>query len=136
MIPGSCFGQVMPQAERLIQTYDIAKEAVVLGGLSRHAAARRFGVSIASAVRWVTLHKITGQISPSPSGGDRRSGRIEAPCDYLLGPPTPEPEPGAEGRPDRRAEADVDEQDAKPSLRRAKRPRFQTVSRAPPGGLR
>ncbi len=44
----------MPQAERLIQTYDIAKEAVVLGGLSRHAAARRFGVSIASAVRWVT----------------------------------------------------------------------------------
>ena len=25
MIPGSCFGQVMPQAERLIQTYDIAK---------------------------------------------------------------------------------------------------------------
>jgi hypothetical protein len=35
----------MPQAERLIQTYDIAKEAVVLGGLSRHAAARRFGVN-------------------------------------------------------------------------------------------
>ena|SRR5271165_5123439 len=54
MIPGSRFGQVMPQAERLIQTCDIAKEAVVLGGLSRHAAARRFGVSIASAVRWVT----------------------------------------------------------------------------------
>ena len=25
MIPGSCFGQVMPEAERLIQTYDIAK---------------------------------------------------------------------------------------------------------------
>jgi len=56
-----------------------------LGGLSRNAAARRFGVSIASAVRWVTRYKTTGQISPSPSGGDRRSGRIEAQRDYLLG---------------------------------------------------
>ncbi|MGH6937110.1 MAG: hypothetical protein ACRED2_13240 [Methylocella sp.] len=27
----------------------------------------------------------TGEISPSPSGGDRRSGRIEAQRDYLLG---------------------------------------------------
>ena len=60
-------------------------EAVVLGGASRNAAARRFGVSIASAVRWVTRYKTTGQISPSPSGGDRRSGRIEAQRDYLLG---------------------------------------------------
>ena len=31
-------------------------EAVVLGGLSRNAAARRFGVSIASAVRWVRVY--------------------------------------------------------------------------------
>ena len=60
-------------------------EAVVLGGASRNAAARRFGVSIASAVRWVTRYKTAGQISPSPSGGDRRSGRIEAQRDYLLG---------------------------------------------------
>ncbi len=60
-------------------------EAVVLGGLSRNAAAKRFGVSIASAVRWVTRYTTTGQISPSPSGGDRRSGRIEAQRDYLLG---------------------------------------------------
>ena len=48
-------------------------EAVVLGGLSRNAAARRLGVSIASAVRWVTRHKTTGQISPSPSGTIRNS---------------------------------------------------------------
>ncbi len=40
-------------------------------------------MSIASAVRWVTRYKTTGQISPS--GGDRRSGRIEAQRDYLLG---------------------------------------------------
>lgn len=60
-------------------------EAVVLGGVSRNAAARRFGVSIASAVRWVMRYKTTGQVSPSPSGGDRRSGRVEAERDYLLG---------------------------------------------------
>jgi hypothetical protein len=36
-------------------------------------------------VRWVTRYKTMGQISPSPSGGDRRSGRIEAQRDYLLG---------------------------------------------------
>jgi putative transposase len=57
-------------------------EAVVLGGLSRHAAAGRFEVSIASAVRWVTRYKTTGQISPSPSGviaapaGSKRSATI------------------------------------------------------------
>jgi transposase len=60
-------------------------EAVVLGGLSRNAAAKRFGVSVASAVRWVTRYNTTGNLSPSPSGGDRRSGRIEAQRDYLLG---------------------------------------------------
>ena len=60
-------------------------EAVVLGGLSRNQAAARFKVSIASAVRWVKRFRTTGEISPAPSGGDRRSGRIEAHHDYLLG---------------------------------------------------
>lgn len=60
-------------------------EAVVLGGLSRNQAAKRFKVSIASAVRWVKRFRTTGEISPAPSGGDRRSGRIEAHHDYLLG---------------------------------------------------
>jgi len=60
-------------------------EAVVFGGVSRNAAAKRFGVSIASAVRWVKRYETTGDISPEPSGGDRRSGRIEAQRDYLLG---------------------------------------------------
>ena len=44
-----------------------------------------FGVSIASAVRWVARFEATGEISPAPTGGDRRSGRIEAHRDYLLG---------------------------------------------------
>src|SRR5271165_3727585 len=59
--------------------------AVVQGGMSRNAAAKRFGVSIASAVRWVARFKAKGEISPAPTGGDRRSGRIEALRDYLFG---------------------------------------------------
>ena len=54
-------------------------------GMSRNAAAKRFGVSIASAVRWVARFKTKGEISPAATGGDRRSGRIEAHRDYLLG---------------------------------------------------
>ena len=53
--------------------------------MSRNAAARRFGVSIASAVRWVQRFEATGTVSPAPTGGDQRSGRVEAHRDYLLG---------------------------------------------------
>lgn len=56
----------------------------VEGGLSRNAAARRFGVSIASAVRWMAAYLQTGQTAPKPRGGDRRSGRIEAQSDLLM----------------------------------------------------
>jgi transposase len=59
--------------------------AVVDEGMSRNGAAKRFGVGIASAVRWVARFKATGEISPAPMGGDRRSQRIEAHRDYLLG---------------------------------------------------
>jgi transposase len=52
-------------------------EAVVEGRLSRNAAAKRFKVSVASTVRWVKRYETTGKISPAPSGGDRRSGRVE-----------------------------------------------------------
>jgi transposase len=54
-------------------------------GISRNAAARRFGVSIASAVRWMAEYLGTGRTAPKPRGGDRRSGRIEAQADLLLG---------------------------------------------------
>src|ERR1700741_781526 len=60
-------------------------KAVVEEALARNAAAKLFGVGIASAVRWVARFKAKGEISPSPTGGDRRSGRIEAHRDYLLG---------------------------------------------------
>jgi transposase len=53
-------------------------------GMSRNAAARRFGVSIASAVRWMDEYLRTGRTAPKPRGGDRRSGRIEAQAELLL----------------------------------------------------
>jgi transposase len=59
--------------------------AVIDEGMSRNAAAKRFGVGIASAVRWVARFAAKGEVSPSPMGGDRRSARIEVHRDYLLG---------------------------------------------------
>ena len=52
--------------------------AAVDGGLSRRAAARRFGVAAASAVRWVREWRETGATRAKPQGGDKRSQRIEA----------------------------------------------------------
>lgn len=52
--------------------------------MSRNAAARHFGVSIASAVRWMDVYLRTGRTAPRPRGGDRRSGRIEAQHDFLI----------------------------------------------------
>ncbi len=49
-------------------------EAVVVDGLSRNAAAKLFKIGIASAVRWVKQFETTGEVSPRPVGGDRRSG--------------------------------------------------------------
>ena len=56
----------------------------VEAGASRRQAAERFGVSVASAVRWVQEWAATGRTAPRPRGGDRRSGRIEAQADFLL----------------------------------------------------
>lgn len=56
----------------------------VESGMSRNAAARRFGVSIASAVRWMAAYLRSGQTAPKPRGGDRRSGRIEAQSELLM----------------------------------------------------
>jgi putative transposase len=47
--------------------------AVAEDGLSRRAAARRFKVSEASAVRWVAAFEENGRTAPLPMGGDRRS---------------------------------------------------------------
>lgn len=52
--------------------------AAVDAGMSRRAAAGRFGVSISSVIRWDAQRRATGSFAPKPQGGDRRSRRIEA----------------------------------------------------------
>ena len=47
-------------------------------GISRRGAAERFGVSAASAVRWVEAFNTTGCVQAKPQGADTRSHRIEA----------------------------------------------------------
>lgn len=58
--------------------------AAVEGGLSRRAAAERFGVAAASAVRWVKAWRTTGTARAKRQGGDKRSHRIEAYRDIIL----------------------------------------------------
>jgi len=53
-------------------------------GMSRRAAAERFGVAASTAVRWVDLWRRTGSALPRPQGGDKRSQRIEAHADVIL----------------------------------------------------
>jgi len=71
-------------AQYLSEDLRIRVIRAVEGGMSRNAAARHFGVSIASAVRWMDTYLRTGRTAPKPRGGDRRSGRIEAQHDFLM----------------------------------------------------
>ena len=71
-------------AQYLSEDLRIRVIGAVEGGMSRNAAARRFGVSIASAVRWMDEYLRSGRMAPRPRGGDRRSGRIEAQHDFLM----------------------------------------------------
>ena len=52
--------------------------AAVDKGMSRRAAAARFGVSVSSVIRWDAARRATGSFAPKPQGGDMRSRRIEA----------------------------------------------------------
>jgi transposase len=45
--------------------------AVEVEGLSRHAAARRFGVSPSSAIRWVERFRASGSVAPGQMGGHK-----------------------------------------------------------------
>ena len=58
--------------------------AAVAAGASCRAAAARFGVSAASAIRWAALAKEAGSVAPGPLGGDRRSARIETHAPLIL----------------------------------------------------
>ena len=63
--------------ERLISTVE--------GGMTRRAAADRFGVAASTAIKWMDQWRRTGDIRPRPQGGDYRSHRIEALADEILG---------------------------------------------------
>ena len=71
-------------AQYLSEDLRIRVIRAVEGGMSRNAAARQFGVSIASAVRWMDEYLRSARTAPKPRGGDRRSGRIEAQADFLM----------------------------------------------------
>jgi transposase len=53
-------------------------------GSSCRSAAARFGVSAASAIRWVQAFRKTGSAAAKPQGGDHRSKRIEAHRAFIL----------------------------------------------------
>jgi transposase len=63
--------------ERLISAVD--------GGMTRRAAAERFGVAASTAIKWVARWRRTGEVRPRPQGGDYRSHRIEARAEEILG---------------------------------------------------
>ena len=63
--------------ERLISAVD--------GGMTRRAAAERFGVAPSTAIKWVDRWHRTGDVRPRPQGGDYRSHRMEAHADEILG---------------------------------------------------
>ena len=56
----------------------------VEGGMSRRAAAKRFGVAVSTAIKWVGRWRKTGSRQPRPQGGDKRSHRIEAHSEEIL----------------------------------------------------
>jgi transposase len=56
----------------------------VEAGMSRRAAAERFGISPASAVRFVRDWRESGTKRAKRQGGDRRSHRIEAHREFIL----------------------------------------------------
>jgi len=58
--------------------------ASVDGGMSRRAAAKRFGIAVSTAIKWVQAWYRTGSYQPRAQGGDKRSRRIEAHAEEIL----------------------------------------------------
>jgi transposase len=51
--------------------------AAIDAGMSRRAAADRFGVAPSTAIRWEAQRRMTGDFAAKPQGGDMRSRRVE-----------------------------------------------------------
>lgn len=54
-------------------------------GSSCRAAAKRFGVGVSSAIRWVRRARTRGSLEPDKRGGNHRSHQIDAHRDLILG---------------------------------------------------
>jgi transposase len=65
---------------------DLRRRLVVAveNGMSRRSAAKRFGVSPSTAIRWVHQWFREGHVEPARQGGDNRSGRMETHADEVL----------------------------------------------------
>lgn len=57
----------------------------IRGSMSCRQAAAWFGVGASSAIRWRQRERVQGDAEPKRQGGDRRSERIEAHADSILG---------------------------------------------------
>ncbi|QOZ11826.1 IS630 family transposase [Bradyrhizobium sp. CCBAU 51765] len=58
--------------------------AAVAGRMSCREAAAHFRVGVSSAIRWVAQARRTGEVTPKPQGGDRRSRAIEGQAERIL----------------------------------------------------
>jgi len=58
--------------------------SVVKGGLSRRAAADRFGVGISTVIAWVRRFGETGSVTPGQMGGHRPKKIVGEHRDWLL----------------------------------------------------
>ena len=61
-----------------------AVAAVERGGMSRHAAAARFGVAVSTVVKWVQRHRRTGSVAPGRMGGHKPKAIAGAHRDWLI----------------------------------------------------
>jgi transposase len=64
-------------AKPLSEDLRIRVVQAVEGGMSRRAAAERFGISVSSAIRFVKEWRESGATKAKRIGGDQRSQRIE-----------------------------------------------------------
>jgi transposase len=65
---------------------DLRKRVIeaVEGGMSRRAAAERFGIGPSTAIKWVQRWRATGSRAPQRSGGDVRSHRIDTFAEEIM----------------------------------------------------
>ena len=57
--------------------------AAIDTGLSRRAAAARYGIAASTAIRWDNERRETGSFAPKPQGGDTRSRKIESQANLI-----------------------------------------------------